>query len=178
MEAYHDDRGRFGRRPGRNPWLLPLVIGLMLGAVVGGLAGSMWWSSGGALWGDQRASAYVSGQQEQQARSAPFTDRGMIAPGAEFHGHGRGGEFGVFSWGRHGGWWSWFAPARILVPLLLIGAGAWLLSGRRRGPGSGGGTAFPQGSDRMPPPNVGASPTGPQSPSSPQPSATDETRLL
>ncbi len=112
-------------------WLLPLVIGIGIGALLlGPLHGLLAWSDGHRHGDYGRGAGLESRRQAAPARShhgtvqpAPQVDSGV---GHEFRG-ARGHERG-FS----GLSWPFFSP-RLLVPLLLIAAGAWLLGRRPRG---------------------------------------------
>jgi hypothetical protein len=84
------------------------------------------------------------------------------------------GEENDREWG-HGETFSWFNPERLVVPLLLIGAGAWLLSGRRRAPGGSTGLSGRQAVSYDPSPSP--APREPYS-NDPESPTTGETRRL
>ncbi|HEX6290906.1 MAG TPA: hypothetical protein VFZ66_17105 [Herpetosiphonaceae bacterium] len=141
--------GEYGRGPWfrRGPrggfWLLPLLIGIGLGALFFGGPRGPW------LGFDGFGREYGPGYRQQAPQAAPQAGAERAAPQAEqapaapdARGHGR--EWHGFGERRH------FAPfffpfggLRLIVPLLLIGAGLWLLSGRRRGPRHWGGPGGP-----------------------------------
>jgi len=68
-----------------------------------------------------------------------------------------------------------FLDPRLIVPLLLIGLGAWLLSGGRRGPGNWGG---PGPQQIAAPPAPAATPVEPESDDDREPPSTGQTQRL
>jgi hypothetical protein len=91
-------------------------------------------------------------------------DRSMF--GREHHDRDRG----------VGGIFFPFGAGRLILPLLLIGAGAWLLSGRGRGPRSGTGPSGQPGNQVSPP--AAPAPAEPATGDDADPPVTGETRRL
>ena len=115
---------------GRNGWLVPLLIGLGIGALLFGLLPGLHWGPG-----DRRPDRYGRGNSEGMFREqpAPGTDEGAIVPQGRFgfeHRHGRASLHD--SW-LPGALFFPFGGSRLLLPVLLIGSGAWLLTRRRGG---------------------------------------------
>lgn len=149
----------FGQR-GPRGWLLPLIIGLALGALVFGGRWSMFGGFGPDNYGRERGPRREQPAipQAPAAPQAPATPRGEHARGSGFerdHGHG---PFG-FGWQRGG-----FGIGGLLLPLALIGAGLWLVSGRNRGSGGSGGAGGWHGPEQQADWN-----TPPGNPAPPQP---------
>lgn len=144
----------------RYSWIITLVVGVGLGALLVGPIGGQLWFLGGH--GDRAGMARRSGQPsqvtipttpQQNPATAADTTQQQTGPRQADQGTGtvqqpRGGD--ARGWadqagahdrrgGRSGGFFP-FAQRGLLVPLLLIGAGAWLIWGRRNGPGNGGGS--------------------------------------
>lgn len=124
MGPYDERRPGF-QLPGRNnPWLLPVLIGIALGALLFGLLPEMLEEFGDLHERKDRAGMYAPSERQQpQAQDAPAT-REQDQP--------RFGRDDDDQEWRHGGMFFPFSPGRFVIPLLLMGAGAWLLSGRRR----------------------------------------------
>ena len=160
MSPQEDGRGSFfGNGRGRNGWLVPLLVGLGIGALLFGLLPGLHWGPG-----DRQPDRYgrdnTGGLFQQQP--APRADRGTAAPQGRFeHGHGRAPS--GHDWWLPGALFFPFGASRLILPLLLIGSGAWLLTRRR---GGWGGSAYPpQGSPPAPP----APPADPEPRSEPEP---------
>ena len=158
----------FGNGGGRNGWLVPLLIGLGIGALLFGLLPGLHWGPG-----NRRMDRYGRGNSEGMFREqpAPGTDQGAPVPQRRFgfeHGHGRAPS-GHDSW-LPGALFFPFGGSRLLLPLLLIGSGAWLLT-RRRGGLRGPACAPPQGP-------LPAPPAEPERRSDPEHPVTGETRRL
>ncbi len=158
----------FGNGGRRNGWLVPLLVGLGIGALLFGLLPGLHWGPG-----DRRPDRYGGGNTGGMFRQqpAPSEDQGAAAPQGRFgfeHGHSR-------ALSGHGSWLPGalffpFGGSQLILPLLLIGSGAWLLT-RRRG-GLGGPAYAPP---RQSPP---APPADPEPRRDPEPPATGETRQL
>lgn len=180
MDPYEYGRdSRFRPERRRISWLLPLVLGIGIGALALGLFSGFGWGH------DNRRGSFAAalpGNQQQWSQPAPNSAQQPVVPqfapraGAPFQ---RG-----LDQNRHGGVtqgrWGWFFPfgsLRFIGPLLLIGLGAWLLSGRRFGSGGSSGPSAPQPPHGGPTTTV-AAPVEPQPARRDEPPATSETQRL
>ena len=172
MDWQHHGRGpNFRGGPRGIFWLLPLLVGIGIGAIFfGGLRGP--WHDYGDRHGRGFERDFMPDLAAPAAPAAPAASAGPrvenMNPGPVFRGDHH--DWHPFGPQGHGGPFGHFVGFRLLVPLALIGAGLWLLSGRRRGSGPWNGPTGPQSSYTAPP----ASPQ----PSASQPPATGETRIL
>ena len=164
MHSNHHRSGSWFGHGGRNGWLAPLGIGIGIGALIFSLLPFLAWAHH-----DDRGGRHGFGAAQEFRREAP----GAVPPATERYGHhGRG----------PGTSWSWGVPffpfggTRLLLPLLLIGLGAWLISGGRRGPdGPSGRSHRGEGEPFHGPPGP---PPGTEPRTPPDPPATGETRRL
>lgn len=154
MSAGNYGQGPWGGRGGGGRWLLPLVIGVALGALLFGGFFSMVASRFAFNGYDQRYSAQAPQMQQQmpqmqqQMPNQPqFNQRGygpqsdqQFQRGYGPHMMGRGYNDRHFG----GGWFHGFGPGKLILPLLLLGAGFWLLRGRQNRGGPGGPGAYSQ----------------------------------
>ena len=195
-----------GRGGWQRAFWLPLVLGIGIGVLVFGLPhslSSIWGGGQSDTRGGFAANAPSAQQQEQQlapqqgqqfapqagsgqtapnagtTQNAPGTN---VAPSAPQRGYGRGHGEMRDGWRgmprRHAGFGFHFGGLGLLLPLVLIGTGAWLLLGRRRGPGNWGGPVGPQAGQPGTPATPAATPTEPQSGDYPAPPTTGDTRRL
>jgi len=150
----------YGHQPARHgwrrySWIIALAVGVGLGALLVGLIrGQLWFIGGRGHHADMARRSGQSGQAtirtapQQDQATAPGTAqqrgsrqadprRGSAQQPHETDPRGRVDQLA----GRdpHRGFFP-FAELKLLVALLLIGSGAWLIRGSRRGPGSGGGS--------------------------------------
>ena len=175
---HSSDYGRgswFGQGWRRTGWLLPLLLGIGIGALLVGLLPTMRWGFDGHMGGRHRRGVAAPGFQQQPA---PRAER---IPHAHPR-HGHGWDRSPFAhatplWGLL--FWP-FSAMRLIAPLLLIGLGAWLLAGGRRGGGSrgspteGASHSGQAGTPQAPPvPPADLQPPGP-----PDAPSTGETRRL
>ena len=179
MNRYESSRESwFGNRWRRISWLLPLVIGIGIGVLLFGLLPGFRWGIGGHTWASHGTGAYAPGYREQPA---PRTEAVPPGPQERFH-HGRGPGRGHYAHTtrERGGAFFPFAGSRLIVPLLLIGAGAWLLARPRHGGGGSGGPAErgPYSSQPGTDPTPFTPAAGLEPGSTPEPPATGETRRL
>ena len=158
MNSREYGRGPWFGNGGRgNGWLLPLVVGIGIGALLFTLLPGMLRGIGHHERAPFRAGAFAPAERDQAALHAGAGDpapHARMAHGPERERHGFG------AWGL-GGLFFPFAGSRLLGALLLIGAGAWLLAGRTRGPGGWNGPSGPQAGQPASTPN-GAFPAEPR----------------
>ena len=173
MNPENERRAGWGRR---FPWLLPLVIGLGLGALLVSILPGFGFDRDNQR--AERQASVAARAERQQTQSVPRQDERQVGPREHFRGE-RGDHRGAFAGSRRGPglFWFPFGLGRVLLPLLLIGAGAWLLMGGRRGPGSRGGTPGSQTSRLGPPPST-VPVEEPPSDRDPELPSTGETRRL
>lgn len=136
MNSYGYGQQPAGQGWRRYSWLIILAVGIGLGALlVGPLGGQLRFTAGR----DDRAGMVQRSEQQRQA-TAPDTTRQQTAPRQA----GRDSDTaqqpraGDARGRRHDGFLP-FGQLGLTVPLLLMGAGAWLIWGRGRGPWQGGG---------------------------------------
>ncbi len=169
----------FGKRWQPRFWLLPLVLGIGIGALIFGLPSVLPWGREGraphrfearAAARGARAYGQTSAAQEGAAQARPGAPGTQSTPQARPNaGRNTDGEHGSFDRRDRGGPFFGFGGLSLLVPLLLIGTGVWLLTGRHRGPGGWGGPPRPRPSEPG---------TLPSAPNHSEPPATSETRWL
>ncbi len=186
-ESYGRGSG-FGNSWRRSPWPLPLVLGIGIGALLFQLPFGMWrWGHGGrsaferhpavhgySRGGEQVAPPAGARQGDSGAQVAPQAAQGHFK-----HGQGPAArQAGYAREGRHHSFFPFFPllDPRLILPLLLIGLGAWLLSGGRRGPGNWGGRPGPQ--QIAAPPAPAATPVEPKSDDDREPPSTGQTQRL
>ena len=145
MNSYRYEYQPAPHRWRRYSWMIALLLGVGLGALlVGPIGGQLWFSD---RHGDHDGQGPRSGQQSQATLpSAPQQNQPTAPDSTQPQRESRyadprsradqpvtRGSRGE----RYGGFFP-FDEIELLVPLLLIGAGAWLIWGRRRGSGNGG----------------------------------------
>lgn len=168
---------------GQGPWpgngwrnnqgIILLLVGVVIGALVVGLSGGIW----SGFFGNNRGGV-VAGEprfRSQEPSFEPPVQAQPVVPQPGFRGGGIGdARHGIIRESRGHGFWP-FDGLRWIVPLLLIGGGAWLLSRRQQGPGNWSGPSGtpgnPAGSQSIP--VTEPRPTDPETPPS-----TGETRML
>ena len=130
-------------------------------------------ASGSPQQGQQVAPQAGVGQTDPNVGTAQNTPGTNVVPSGQQRGFGHGRDMGR----RHELFDFHFGGLGLLLPLLLIGTGAWLLSGRR-GPGNWGGPTGPHAGQ----PGTSAKPAAtvdePQAVDHPAPPVTGETRRL
>ena len=123
--------------------------------------------------GQQVAPQAGAGQTDPNVGTTQNTPGTNVVPSKPQRGFGHGRDMGR----RHEGFGFHFGGLGLLLPLVLIGTGAWLLSGRR-GPGNWGGPTGPHAGQ----PGTSAKPAAtvdePQAVDHPAPPVTGETRRL
>ncbi len=182
MSPHEHGRGPWFRH-GRGGlfWLLPLILGVGSGALLFSGPRGPWLGYGPARWDQHERGAYGPGYREAQAPAAPQASAAPAAPQAEAGQPGREARHGGWEGRRHGPGRDHFSffpffGFRLALPLLLMAAGLWFLSGRRRPGGSGGpGGQHPQ----QQPPYTPPAPPASQTPEAQHdPPATGETQRL
>jgi|GEM_PF-5035374 len=180
-------RGPWLGRGRRNFWLLPLLIGIGIGALLFGPSRGYRSGYGHAYKGWNGPGAYAPQYGQQWAQPAPPAAGQAVPPAAAaprttegqyFNDRGPAGDRFGYGHRHRGGPFFPFAGLRLLLPLLLIGAGAWLFFRGRQGPGGWSGPSGMGGQPNQPgtPPPPPAQPTSAPSTATPTPPATGETR--
>jgi hypothetical protein len=152
MNSYSYERQPAPQGWRRYSWIIILAVGVGLGALlVGPIGGQLWFMDGRGDRGGMTARSERQSQASAPDTAQPQTDPRRADPRGDAAEQLRGDSRG----GRHGGLFP-FDQLELLASLLLIGGGAWLIWGRRRGPWQRGdaGPTYPAAPrEPMPPPH-------------------------
>ena len=148
--------------------LLALLVGIGIGVLLLGVPRGMWGEFVDNERAGYRSGAEMFGERQREAQAAQPVPPVQAAPATPGQ-RGAGGHGPAFDRHSHLFFFFPFTGLRLIGPVLLIGAGAWLL-GRQR-PTSGGWNN-PSGPYQTPPA------VEPQPDTTTEPPATGETRQL